>query len=468
MTSITVPKVRDIVEDFASEIRLRKKVGPKPAKAVIDFRAERRDGIERDIVYVPIGLLRYRKDNGRISSDVLNYERHKGRLDECSAEAQCLIRGFLEEKDKEKTDDLLKSILHDHQREPAIITCDGFLINGNRRKMVMEMLLEQHPGDTRFSDMRVVILPGKGVPGGPPTLLEIEQIENRYQLQSDGKAEYSEFDRALSMRRKIEIGMSLIAQLRDDSVYAGLTEKGLVREAHRFEAEFLKPLECIDRYLDSLNRKELYGSVSRGLGDKEGRWQAFRDYYNFVYVKLQDAHQRVKLSVNEDEIGAIEHAAFTIIRKREIPDMPKAHQIMRDLPKWLTNPESKKALIKLADIDVEIPRDKMYDSTGVERDERTVDKVWGQLNATAITRSVKMAKNSFEHQEERETPIDLLEGALRKLNHDDMRPDAINASDIAKAMQLARQIKERAEHLEHKFYDYQKSQRKLEDRGKRK
>ena len=39
------------------------------------FRNERRDGIERDIYLVPIDLLRYRKDNGRISSDILNYEK---------------------------------------------------------------------------------------------------------------------------------------------------------------------------------------------------------------------------------------------------------------------------------------------------------------------------------------------------------------------------------------------------------
>ena len=45
---------------------------------------------------------------------------------------------FSEDKDPEKTDILMKSIEHVGQSDPAIITCDGFLINGNRRKMVLE------------------------------------------------------------------------------------------------------------------------------------------------------------------------------------------------------------------------------------------------------------------------------------------------------------------------------------------
>ena len=70
--------------------------------------------------------------------------------------------------------------------------------------MVMDKLSSssKYCGDERFKTMKAVILPGKDDVGGPPTLLEIEQIENRYQLQSDGKAEYYAFDRALSMRRK--------------------------------------------------------------------------------------------------------------------------------------------------------------------------------------------------------------------------------------------------------------------------
>lgn len=185
MAKLTKPQSREIIDDFADQIKIAKISGPKPTKAVINFRNEQKNGVERDVYLVPAGLLRYRKDNGRISSDVLHYERHFGILDETTAEAQNKLREFLEAKDKPKTEELIQSIKHDGQRDPAIITCDGFLINGNRRKMAFEKLYKSSL-DECYLRMKVVILPGKTDEGGVPSLLEIEQIENRYQLQSDG------------------------------------------------------------------------------------------------------------------------------------------------------------------------------------------------------------------------------------------------------------------------------------------
>jgi len=151
MTSAT----REIIGDFAKEIKRRADSTTAPSRTVIDFRNDRaagKDG-ERQIVLVPIELLRYRKDNGRIASDVLSYEKNFGRLDEKSADDQAKIREFLEEKDKDKTKELKLSVEHDGQREPAIITCDGFLINGNRRKMVLE-ILNRDAGFQKYKTMK--------------------------------------------------------------------------------------------------------------------------------------------------------------------------------------------------------------------------------------------------------------------------------------------------------------------------
>src|SRR5579862_8998680 len=159
MSAISTQAPRRIIEDFAREIQQRKQTTAHPAREVINFRGELQANKERDIVHVPVELLRFRKDNGRISSDVLNYECNVGPLKEEDQRTQEILAGFLQEKDKEKTEDLRKSILHDGQRDPAIITCDGFLINGNRRKLALQLLKQEHPGD-RFAFMKVVILPG--------------------------------------------------------------------------------------------------------------------------------------------------------------------------------------------------------------------------------------------------------------------------------------------------------------------
>lgn len=334
MAMITKPITREIVADFAKEISERRIPTAKPSKAVINFRTDIKDRIERTIWRVPIEILRYRKDNGRIASDIIDYERNVGVLDEKDERAQDIIANFLQEKDREKTATLRLSILHAGQLEPAIITCDGFLINGNRRKMVMELLHKEFPNNDNFAYMNAVILPGKGDEGGPPNLLEIEKIENRYQLQSDGKSEYYGFDRALSIKRKIELGLTLEEQLRDDPRFAEATSDQLEKAVKEYKKQYLDPLQCVDRYLKQFRREGQYRSISLGMSDPEGRWQAFIDYANTYSRYFSSAKRRIELGIEEDEIGSIEEAAFDIIRLRTIPDMPKVHMIMRELPKY--------------------------------------------------------------------------------------------------------------------------------------
>ena len=130
MPAITKPKTREIIDDFAKEVRQKRMQTAKPSKTVINFRTDVQDGVERTVWRVPIGILRYRKDNGRIASDVMTYLRNVGILREMDDEAQAQIARFLERKDPEKTGILRSSIIHGGQRDEAIITCDGFLING--------------------------------------------------------------------------------------------------------------------------------------------------------------------------------------------------------------------------------------------------------------------------------------------------------------------------------------------------
>jgi hypothetical protein len=456
MKKITTDSTREIISDFAKEIKRRKHPGPKPTRTVIDFRTDRASGRERDVYYVPVELLLYRKDNGRIASDVLSYERNHGKIIEATVEGQAILRKFLEDKDKEKTEELKRSITHDDQREPAIITCDGFLINGNRRKMVFEML--------KLEKMKVVILPGDEDEGegGPPTLKEIEQIENRYQLQSDGKAEYYAFDKALSIQRKIACGMSLEEQLKDDPQFAHLEKKEFERAVEKVRNEFLAPLECIDRYLAGLNREKLYSTVSTGLGDPEGRWQAFLDYHQFVYKKLKDPNERLKLKLREDEVGKVEDIAFKLIRKRDFSKLGlKVHKVMRDLADMLENGDAKRELFKINQIVHGLPKEKRINSDGEEHDERTIDKLWGGENEQHIFRHLATARTLHSQKTELETPLHLLEVALTKLTHKEMDANAVNALEYERAMKLTQEIQRAANGLEHEFFNLKKERDKL-------
>ncbi len=462
MAAITKPVTREIIDDFAKEIRAKRQKTVKPSTEVINFRTDVVDRFERDVWRVPIEILRYRKDNGRIASDVLDYQTNVGLLDEKDDHAQAQIRKFLEQKDPERTAVLSKSIMHAGQQEPAIITCDGFLINGNRRKMVMDKLHHEDPSNDNFAYMKVVILPGRDEQGGPPNLLEIEKIENRYQLQSDGKSEYYGFDRALSTKRKIDLGFTLKEQLGDDPRFAGATKGQLEKAIKEYKKTYLEPLACVDRYLKQFGREGLYRTISTGMSDPEGRWQAFIDYSNTYTRYFNNAKRLIELGIEEDEIGEIEEAAFDIIRLRAVPDMPKVHVIMRNLPKYCRTKEGKKAIKKITEeVDPVLPTEEHFSDNDEPLSPAEVDAKWAARNKRLIIYNLKRASRSHETLKEKETPVDLLEAALKKLTHDDMDLSAIGICDLAKARKLAAKIQTRANELESQIYDYEKKLKKL-------
>jgi hypothetical protein len=447
MNPITSPQKRDIVEDFAELIRERKSKGSKPEKTVINFRNEKADQFERSIFQVPVELIRYRKDNGRIASDVLGHERKFGLLIERDTETQQILEGFLRAKDPDRTEELMLTIEHGGQNEPAIITCDGFLINGNRRKMAFEGLRKKFPGVAAYEFMKVVILPGNGEEGGEPTLIEIEQLENRYQLQRDGKAEYYGFDQALAFRRKIDMGYSVEAQLLDDPRYARLKGSEIKNEIRKIENEYLNPLKCVDAYLGHFDEDGRYDRISSGRGDREGRWEAFKDFSKTYHRKLTDNGWKIKQGVSDSEATEIITAAFNIIRLRDIKSPKKLSQIMREFHNQVDNKESRKIYIRQGK-DVEAP--KTSETLNQEND-------WIKKNASTIIYSVRKASEEHELVVGVETPLKRLQDALKKLNHDELDVSSMSASDYDTARKIASEIQKRANEIEGEIYKAKKN-----------
>jgi hypothetical protein len=380
-------------------------------------------------------LLRYRKDNGRISSDVLSYERSEKRLNETELETQEILFEFLFKKDPDKTEVLKKTIKKDGQYEPAIITCDGFLINGNRRKMVFELLHKEEP--SKFKDMKVVILPGKNDDGGPPTIQEIELLENRYQLQQDGKSEYFGLDRALSIKRKINNGITLETQLADDPECAGLkvSDKGFKKKEEQWQNDFLRPLKQVDDYLDSLGRPEHYGSI-------EGRWQSFIDLSHFYHKNLQKESWRMEANLDEDDIGLVQDIAFKIMRKQNIEGRTaKSHQIFRDLYKLFTYPDAKKSLFLLTNKIEELTSSDKHDDDGNEYALIEQDKIWGVKNNKIFAKAINAAYSCHETQKENENSLTLIKAALNKINHGNMNVNSIPSDDLKEFVKICEKIK---------------------------
>ena len=453
---MTQERTREIIDDFAEEIQ-KKRVRASPAESIrIDFRNGIADNREEIVYKVPLDLLRLRKENGRISSSVKTYERTIGPLDRSDSDAQLELHRFLREKDPERTDHLKLLLRAEGQREPGIITADGFLINGNRRKIALSELRDEIPGEDRFETMKVVILPGKGDEGGPPTLKEIERIENRYQLQTEGKAEYYGFDAALSIRDKEESGYTLEQQMRDDPQFKLMGSAEFKREVKKKRKEYLEPLECVEEYLETIGRPGEYSVISRGLGDPEGRWQAFKDLSSGFWKRAKTPQSRQNMGIDLKEAGKIIQAAYAVIRMRDIPNFGKLHSIMRDLPKYTKH--GKEHLLDISkNIVHHLPKEEITDENGKPFPQDAIDEKWKSKYASEITRDLIKARSACEFGEETNAPMTLLANALGKLNHKDMIVQNIETSDLKDALRRINKIKERSEELKKEIYGRGKS-----------
>lgn len=457
--AITQEKTREIIDDFAKEI-MKKMVKASPAETIrIDFRNGMAENREEIVYKVPLDLLRFRKENGRISSSVKTHERTIGVLDRADSKAQSLLQRFLREKDPEKTNDLKNLLRADGQRDPGIITADGFLINGNRRKVALSELRDENPGNDMFQTMKVVILPDKNDEGGPPTIKEIEQIENRYQLQEDGKAEYYGFDAALTIRDKEQTGYTLEQQMRDDPKYKLMGEKDFKRAVKKRRKEILEPLECVDEYLDAIGRPGEYTAISKGLGDREGRWQAFTDLSQTFVTKAKNPISRNKLGIDEKEAGEILQAAYTVIRMREIEQFGKLHSIMRKFHEYTSY--GKKDLLELSkNVKHNLPEDEITNTEGkpISRDE--IEEKWRSKYRNEVFRRLARARDAKEAGGEKDAPMTLLSDALKKLNHGNMIVNKLVIKDLTVALTRVNDIKNRVEQLKKEIYTRVKTAKK--------
>ncbi|NVN18264.1 hypothetical protein GUA46_07920 [Muricauda sp. HICW] len=460
---------RPVNKDLKKKIDVLREDASPPKKDVIDFRNNLTKKEESDIYELPFKELKFRKKNGRIKAEVESYEKQFGEINEISEEGQEVLRGFLKESDPEKKEVLKQQIRKKGQREPAIITCDGFLINGNRRKMVFEELYEKSHQSPQFLNMRVVILPEN------VTEYDIKRLENSYQLQDEGKSEYHGLNRALTIRDNINEGYTLEAQILDDPQYADKKGKELQAAKREFKKKFLLPLERVDQYLKTFNREGLYNTISEGTGDKEGRWQAFIDYSSFYQGTLKNPSKLRELGVQNGEEGLIENAIFKIIRKRNLNSkeleraLGKVHSFVRggNLKKYIENPTAKKHLIAIAkEVDEDIPEKEKKDKEGNRYKEREIDEKWGNKYKNEILGNLMQAYKAVNNKIERDKPVDLLNDALKKLNHDNLKIENMGTEHYNKALSLTKKIMAKAESIYNEVDHARGELKRLSRKGK--
>ena len=146
--------------------------------------------------------------------------------------------------------------------------------------------------------------------------------------------------------------------------------------------------------------------------------------------------------------------------------MPKVHVIMRHLHKYCSNKDGKKEIQNITrKVDPVLPSEELFDESGNNLAKHEVDAKWVAKNKENIIFHIKRASKSYESKKEKDTPLGLLEAALKKLTHEDMDLREISVGDYKKARELAANIQREAKQLESQIYQQIKKYKDLENKN---
>lgn len=389
---------------------------------------------------LPIEYCKFRVDNGRIATEITTHETSKGILDPNAESTQKLISDFLSESDASNNETLINSLKRDGQKEPAVITADGFLINGNRRKWALQVLNKGNPSED-YKYLKVIILPGTDDPLRP-TVSDIALMENEFQVYSDGRSEYSSMNKALTLYKNVQKGIELREMLRQDPDFSNLDDREFKRSLKKYEKKFYRPVELMIEYL-KVNR------VKNDFVRVANKWSAFQDMSERIIEHLDDERSLATYQIQENEKGLIKSAAFNIIKLRNHEDVDqRTHKLISRVMNWVI--VDKKEVIKIGNID------DSFENIN-DADERF--NKWNDKYNDQIVNSIKKLDALTARKKDQEGPINRLNDILNKLDHDELKHTSLtymDRTDVPNARKLANSIQTRSTLLTKLLYAIEK------------
>ena len=266
---------------------------------------------ELAVYQLPTTLLDYSVKNGRFAAEYGELKTKLGHdLDpKAKGDADKIKTMLLQDRQATKIlkDDLKKV---GQQRNPGVITWDGSLVNGNRRKAIFEELVDE-TGSQKWKYLEVSRLP-KGT-----DTKDIWRIEAGLQFSREERLDYGPTNRLLKFKEGR--GQGLTEKEIAATMYGGFSEENIKEDLER--------LKLIDNFLLFIGKPEPYTTI-----DEHGWHEHFIDLRKFI-VKEQ------KKKTSPSELDKVLRIAFTWIQNN-IP-----HLDLRDLNEIMKVPASKEYLL---------------------------------------------------------------------------------------------------------------------------
>lgn len=222
------------------------------------------------VVNIPIQLLKYNINNGRISSETFL----------CSIEnlTEDKISDLIKNSNMESFKKTKENIKEYGQLETGVVSNDGKVIDGNRRFTCLRDLHLEFPNDDRFKCFKAVILDSEKSKDDKL----IKSLELKIQHRKDKEVDYDPINKILDAYNWIEIKKEFSAKEYADSY--GMKEKDILN--------WLYQAEIINEFLEWIGHK------GEWLVAKDKKWQGpINEISNYLSKQtdniLKNKHKKI-------------------------------------------------------------------------------------------------------------------------------------------------------------------------------
>lgn len=251
-----------------------------------------------DIMTLPASYLKYRIENSRTNIQQMAYLRDNPDAekdlfsDPEAMQAQAAQEHILTEMVKGKTD-FLSDLKDRKQVEPAIITYDGFIVNGNRRTAALKLIGEDL--------IKCVVLPED------TTKRDIYDLEQELQIAQDFKEPYHWINELIN----IQYGLTDLEK----------TTVQIAKQLHQTDGD----VKSKSRMLDLIDSFLIWKSIPKQ-----------RDYHKLdeteqIFIELEKALRSQQFKKDASKQTDLQYAVFTLIENK--PSEGRLYQHVRDLIK---------------------------------------------------------------------------------------------------------------------------------------
>jgi hypothetical protein len=284
--------------------------------------------------------LAFNKSNGRIKAEILEKEAELGRsLNQFDKKDSKIIADILLSIRPDENDKIRDDLKNNSQLVPGIITVDGIVINGNRRKALFRTLHDKTK-DEKYNYLEAHVLPSN------ISKAELWLIEAGIQLSTPQQLDYSPINNLLKLREGLNAGLKI--EQMTQRIY-GVNDEKIKSDLER--------LDLIDEYLTDFIKKPGKYYLVKERDNHFINLQNILNFFNNPRGKRRD------WDPTADDLNELKLVAFYYIRMR----LP--HLRIRDLREIFLTRSAWEKVKEALDVKVDLSEDEKVKPKPIQEEE---------------------------------------------------------------------------------------------------